>query len=116
MSAADPAFFRKRVVFEVHTLTFFPGLRTALIERNPVRPGIADGIEQNAPCLCVIIYPAIGKTRCADPIQELPYRRLPSHNANSDVRSLNPLSQLDVPDSRLRIQWAPTFLKPRVPG
>src|SRR5216683_8293983 len=51
---------------------------------------------------------------CADPIQELPYRRLPSHNANSDVRSLNRVSQLDVPDSRLRIRWCPTFLKPRV--
>ena len=37
---------------------------------------------------------------CADPIQELPYRHLPSHNANSDVRALNPVSQLDVPDTR----------------
>jgi hypothetical protein len=41
-----------------------------------------------------------------------PYRRLPSHNTNSDVRSLSPVSQLDGPDSRLRIRWCPTFLKP----
>jgi hypothetical protein len=54
------------------------------------------------------------KRVCADPIRELPYRRLPSHNANSDVRSLNPVSQPDVPHNRLRIRWAPTFLKPRV--
>jgi hypothetical protein len=38
---------------------FFPGLGTALIERNSIRPGIAAGIEQQAPCLCVIIFPAI---------------------------------------------------------
>jgi len=40
---------------------FFPGLGTALIERNSIRPGIAAGIEQQAPCLCVIIFPAIGQ-------------------------------------------------------
>ena len=40
---------------------FFPGLRTALIERNSIRPGIAAGIEQQAPCLSVIIFPAIGQ-------------------------------------------------------
>ena len=40
---------------------FFPGLRTVLIGRNSIRPGIAAGIEQQAPRLCVIIFPAIGQ-------------------------------------------------------
>ncbi len=48
---------------------------------------------------------------CADPIQELPYRRLPSHNANSDVRSLNPVSQLNVPDSPAAYSMGSHFSK-----
>jgi hypothetical protein len=39
----------------------FQGCVRPLIERNSIRPGIAAGIEQKAPCLCVIIFPAIGQ-------------------------------------------------------
>jgi ACS family glucarate transporter-like MFS transporter len=35
-------------------------LLTPLIERNSIRLGVAAGIEQKAPCLCVIIFSAIG--------------------------------------------------------
>src|ERR1700722_214300 len=40
---------------------FLPVLRTALIESNLIRPGVAASIEQQAPCLSVIIFPAIGQ-------------------------------------------------------
>jgi hypothetical protein len=36
-------------------------LRTAFIEWNSIRPGVAAGIEQQAPCLCVSVFPAIGQ-------------------------------------------------------
>jgi hypothetical protein len=52
---------------------FFPGLRTALIERNSIRPGIAAGIEQKAPCLRVIIFSAIGQNTFV-PIQFKSFR------------------------------------------
>jgi hypothetical protein len=39
----------------------FQGWGTVLIERNSIRPSIAAGIEQQAPCLRVIIFPAIGQ-------------------------------------------------------
>jgi hypothetical protein len=39
----------------------FQGCVRPFIERNSIRPGIAASIEQQAPCLSVIIYPAIGQ-------------------------------------------------------
>ncbi len=40
---------------------FFPGVAYGSHRTELHSPGIAAGIEQQAPCLCVIIFPAIGQ-------------------------------------------------------